>query len=284
MADAPFIPACPLGCATTLQPTEVVLPEGPLRRCPECGQQVSSATEARYLSSMQEFDAPEGTDAGFSNRKRVLRAVEKRIRRHEALSGQPRSAQRWLDVGCSSGGFIKAAKTQGCNIEGVEPAPRAAAAAREAGLTVFTGTLQEAHFPDASFDAVSLSEVIEHLRDPASLLQEIRRLLKPNGVFSLTTGNAESWTMRWIGPRWEYLDLNRHGGHVSFFTPSSLDLLAKRCGLKLVRLETRAVTFSEKGEHGPIKHRVLKAASELLNLPAAMTGNGHKMLAFFQAV
>lgn len=48
-------------------------------------------------------------------------------------------------------------------------------------------------FPDASFDRVLSREVIEHVMDPAAMLGEIRRVLKPGGVAVVTTENEESF-------------------------------------------------------------------------------------------
>ena len=60
-AQQRYIASCPLGCAGSLAVTDIVLPEGPLMRCPECGQRVSQATEAQYVRSLGRFNTAEGT-------------------------------------------------------------------------------------------------------------------------------------------------------------------------------------------------------------------------------
>jgi SAM-dependent methyltransferase len=166
----------------------------------------------------------------------------------------------------------------------VEPAPRAAQAARAAGLKVFEGTLAEAKFPPAGFRAATLIEVIEHLREPGDVLREAWRILGPHGILIIGTGNAASWTVRFMKGRWDYFQVNRHGGHVSFFTPHSLGLLASRCGFRIERVETRHVRFVESYQAPPVVYRGLKVLGEVLNVPGRLLNKGHDMLAFLRRV
>ena len=50
--------------------------------------------------------------------------------------------------------------------------------------------------PDATFDLVWCSEVIEHLRDPAATVAELRRVTRPGGLLVLTTPNSWFWLAR----------------------------------------------------------------------------------------
>ena len=73
---------------------------------------------------------------------------------------------------------------------------------------MFTGYLEQAQFPDSSFDAITLIEIVEHLRDAKALLAECARILKPGGIVLVTTPNAHSWTARAMGARWAGFSLN----------------------------------------------------------------------------
>lgn len=282
MSARPFIETCPLGCGAGFEPTRIVLPEGPLLRCRACGQQVSQATDARYHESMQEFDDPRGTMPGEAAAARGRTLAARRLGRVRALLARPADEIRLLDVGCSSGAFLMAARALGYRAEGVEPAPQAAAAARAAGLQVFPGTLQAASFPDRCFDAVTLFEVIEHLSDPVGLAREVHRVLRPGGIFLIGTANTASWTARAMGAQWEYLSIERHGGHVSFFDTVTMRVLAKRAGFRVARIETRNVRLFERGELPRPLHLATKLVAEALNLPARWLKRGHDMLAFLQ--
>jgi len=278
-----FVTACPVGCEAPLSATGIVLPEGPLLRCADCGQLVSQVTAARYWETMKQFDQPGYNQPGApSQRERGSRVARRRLNAIAALLGRRPQDVRLIDVGCSRGHFVRTAADLGFRAEGVEPAPHIAAAARAAGLNVYTGLLEEQRFPERSFDAVTLFEVIEHLREPRKLLAECRRILKPGGVLLLSTGNTASWTVAAMGPRWDYFDIARDGGHISFFNPQSLRRLAAGCGFAVVRLQTARMKFHERGEVPAWRYTPGKIAAELLNYPARLLGKGHDLLAYLR--
>lgn len=279
---AEYVAACPVGCVAPLVNSRIVLIEGPLRRCVECGQLVSSATEAQYLRSLGRFDNTTGTLPTSNSLSRHEQNSARRLGKIAAVLGRTPATVKLLDVGCSSGAFLMSACRLGFRAEGVEPSADAAHTARSAGLAVFTGYLEQARFPDASFDAVTLIEIVEHLRDALALLTECARILKPGGVMLITTPNAHSWTARAMGARWAGFSLNDMGGHISFFNPQSMRILATRCGLEVHHLETRNVRFFERGQCAPVMHAAAKIAAELLNWPARIAGTGHDLHAYLQ--
>jgi len=284
VAASRLIERCPVGCQSDLVETAIVLPEGPLRRCSLCWQLVSQITAQAFTASMQEFNTPRGTlPTQCTQRRHDVRAA----RLFKTLSAllHAKSGGAWLlDIGCSSGALLGSAKRHGFEVEGVEPAAQAAESARRAGLTVFQGYLQDAGYPAASFDAATLMEVIEHLPDPQALLKEAWRILKPNGVLVVGTGNGASWTVRLVGAGWGYLHVAQHGGHISFFNPDSLRSLAMQCGFSVERIETRRVSLADKQRAGRATYGVLKVVAELLALPARWCGKGHDMLVFLRKV
>jgi 2-polyprenyl-3-methyl-5-hydroxy-6-metoxy-1,4-benzoquinol methylase len=273
-----YLDSCPVGCLSSLVPTDIILAEGPLLRCAGCGHLVSQCSKERYRQCMAEFDDPRGTLPGPDSTARYAQRTRK------CLAGIARSLQRppqeirLLDVGCSTGAFITVALRMGFIAEGVEPAPQAARSAQAAGLRVHQGLLEEIAFPDQAFDVVTMFEVIEHVGEILPLFRECRRILQPKGLLVIGTGNAESWAASFMKSRWEYLQIERHGGHVSFFNPLSIRLLAERSGFQIHSLKTRSMRFYEKGDVHPIIYRLAKIASELLNLPSQLFGKGHDML------
>ncbi|MHB1099557.1 MAG: class I SAM-dependent methyltransferase, partial [Burkholderiales bacterium] len=147
---AQYITSCPVGCDSGLESTPMTLPEGPLLKCPDCGQLISQATEERYRESMMEFDDPKGTLPDAASQGRRFSLGKKWLDKISSLLGKPPAEIRLLDVGCSSGAFLQIAKTLGFAAEGVEPAPRAAQAAKDSGLIVHCGYLQDIGFPPES--------------------------------------------------------------------------------------------------------------------------------------
>lgn len=278
----PYVARCPVGCTAPLQDTAIQLAEGALRRCTGCGQLLSRASEARYADTMAQFNAadfnaPQGRE--LARRQSVAR---QRLARISALLGKAAPQTRVVDVGCSRGQFVAAAIAAGYVAEGVEPAPRIAEAARAAGVPVRTGLLEDQCFADSTFDALTLFEVIEHLRTPLPLLAECRRVLKPGGILLISTANAESWTAAAMGAHWDYFDMERDGGHISFYNPRSIAQLATTSGFEVARIDTARVKFHDK-ENTPRWRYVLgKLAAEALNLPARLAGRGHDMLAYLR--
>jgi SAM-dependent methyltransferase len=145
--------------------------------------------------------------------------------------GQPRA----LDVGCATGALLAALRDRGWEATGVEICAPAAAYGRERyGLDIRACDLASAGFPDASFELVHASHLIEHLNDPAAFLGEAARLLAPGGLLALTTPNVDGFQARLLGARWRSAIYD----HLYLFSARTLtELLASR-GFEVERLVT----------------------------------------------
>jgi SAM-dependent methyltransferase len=101
-----------------------------------------------------------------------------------------RDLERWhapgclLDIGCGGGHMLRAAAARGWSAFGTEAAEEAVSALRrEFGAGRIATAGEEARtFAAATFDAVIMSHVLEHVRDPAAALREARDLLAPRGL------------------------------------------------------------------------------------------------------
>ena len=143
---------------------------------------------------------------------------------------------RLLDVGCGNGRFLAQMRDLGWEVMGIEPDPKAVSIAKEHfGLEVFQGTLEEAGFPDSSFDAIAMNHVIEHVPDPIGLLAECRRVLKPGGKLVVVTPNIQSLGRRLFGEHWRGWEVPRH---LFLFSPKSLRACAERAGFVVQNLRT----------------------------------------------
>ena len=135
-----------------------------------------------------------------------------------------------LDLGCGNGTFLVQAETAGWRAEGIDPDPASVAEARGRGLTAHLGTLDDHPLIPESFDAVTLSHVIEHLVDPVATLAECRRLLRPGGLLWIATPNLASPGYRQYGRDWLGVDAPRH---LVLFTPESLRRTFEQAGFDL---------------------------------------------------
>ncbi|MCX5848954.1 MAG: class I SAM-dependent methyltransferase [Deltaproteobacteria bacterium] len=277
-----YVETCPVGCKGSLQPTDIILSEGCLLRCSVCGQLISQCSKSQYQQSMNEFDNPKGTLSDGDAVERHYRRTGKWLFQIASKLDKPSHEIHLLDVGCSSGAFLSVANNFGFQAEGVEPAPQAAQSACSSGLKVHQGFLEDIKFPSNKFDAVTMFEVIEHVRDALSLLSECHRIIKSGGLLMIGTANTDSWTARTMKSHWEYFDISRHGGHISFFNPQSIRVLAQKCGFKVDSIKTHSVLFLEKEDSSAITYRAAKLITELLNMPSRIVGKGHDMLIFLQ--
>jgi SAM-dependent methyltransferase len=94
-------------------------------------------------------------------------------------------------------------------------------------MTVYESALPRTGLRDETYDAVTMSHVIEHLHDPVSALQEVRRILKPGGTLWIVTPNVESIGHRRFGVNWRGLEPPRH---LVLFSGASLAEALDRAG------------------------------------------------------
>lgn len=99
------------------------------------------------------------------------------------------------DLGCGDGTVIEALRSDGCRVRGTTFLPRDADHVRHreypAGLPVDHGVdlTRDLPLPTAAFDVALCLEVIEHLESHSTLVREIARILRPDGLLVLTTPN-----------------------------------------------------------------------------------------------
>ncbi len=170
---------------------------GDLYRCRECGtvQQPSlpGGEQLHELYRRMRDDSYLGEEQG---RRAAARRLLDKLAPHAG-------AGRLLDVGCGYGLFLDEARQRGYEVVGIELSSDCARYAREVlGLSVLESSLDQAGFERGSFDAIVMTDVFEHLDDPAASLDLCGELLGPDGALMLTTPDPSSWTARLAGPRW----------------------------------------------------------------------------------
>jgi 2-polyprenyl-3-methyl-5-hydroxy-6-metoxy-1,4-benzoquinol methylase len=123
----------------------------------------------------------------------------------------PREGQRTiLDVGCATGVFLAAGDDNWRKV-GVELTAEAAHQARtQFGLQVHQGSIDDISLPSGCFDVVTMWDVLEHVHHPVHTLQQVRTLLRSDGVLVVRVPNLDSWDARLWGRYWAGLDQPRH--------------------------------------------------------------------------
>jgi 2-polyprenyl-3-methyl-5-hydroxy-6-metoxy-1,4-benzoquinol methylase len=122
---------------------------------------------------------------------------------------------RVLDVGCGLGHLVAAFLAHGAKAEGFDTSATARAACKESRVPVLDATRLD-QLPRHCYDAVTAVEVIEHVISPTEFLNALRRVLRPQGVLFISTGNW-NWVRRLPGTPYIMPE-----GHLQYFTPRIL--------------------------------------------------------------
>ena len=94
---------------------------------------------------------------------------------------------RWLDVGCAFGYLIEQAEQRSIEAYGVDISSYALRQSQKARGKLSQAVADALPFRDGVFDAVSCFDLVEHLTNPAAVIEEAQRVLKSNGILLLST-------------------------------------------------------------------------------------------------
>lgn len=138
---------------------------------------------------------------------------------------------RFLDVGCSFGGFLEQAKKYYAPY-GIEYSSHSGSFAKTRfGNSIHIGTLNDHPYPRHFFSVITMIELIEHLEHPFESLSECHRLLEPGGVLVIQTADMAGWQARIKGKNYGYY----LPGHLSYFTQNNLSQVLKKIGFDRIR-------------------------------------------------
>ena len=144
-----------------------------------------------------------------------------------------------LEIGSGPGFFLLRGKERGWNTTGIEPSKQAAEHSRSLGLDIHEVFLDRDTLKGwGGYDVVHMSEVLEHVQDPAELLKNIYQLLNPGGILCVSVPNEYSpfqYALRtqcdyepwWVAPP----------HHINYFDFDSLSGVMERSGFSIVRKE-----------------------------------------------
>jgi SAM-dependent methyltransferase len=155
-----------------------------------------------------------------------------------------RSNGALLDIGCHAGRFLVLARDAGWRAEGTEINERTASHAAQSGAPVHRLPAERVLELGRRFDAVTLTDVLEHIPEPVALLSIVRKTVVDGGwvAIKVPCGPAqllkESWRARLVsGYRATVAD---NLVHVNHFSPASLRLALERAHFGDVRVEIAA--------------------------------------------
>lgn len=253
----------------------------PLVECGVCGMRFLSVQPtpeglARlYSSEYFERDFRCGrSDVGYFSESAFRAENDGLLNAFERLGARG----RLLEVGCAGGWLLQRANARGWQAEGVELSAEAVAHARGLGLEVFHGELSAACLPGGRFDLVYLGDVLEHVPDCRTTLEEVARVLKPGGHLYLrgpltTNSLARALALALYGAVGHVIVLHEPPYHLWEFTPRPLARLLAAVGFDLVALrQSKIPPGHAHGEKSKLQRAVM-AVIDAINVPITRAFN-----------
>ena len=144
-----------------------------------------------------------------------------------------------LDCGCATGFFLGLVKQKGYVPYGIEISDYAVNVAKEkfGGENIFRGNIEDAQFAGAQadiFNAIFMTDYLEHVRSPRETLSAAFRLLKPGGVLIITTPDTSSSSKSLLNESWIHYKTE----HLFYFAQKNMSQLLEQThftGIKFKR-------------------------------------------------
>lgn len=192
------------------RPSARLVPGGGFSGAPFPGKETYVASWELQLLAEERASGPARTAPGFAEAPATVRgrrgdgplesfrpwlvhsfAGRKGHARPDVLALVPTSARSVLDVGCGEGAFGASLEARGARVTGIELDGRAAEVAARRLTRVLSLPAEEAvNALDVRPDAIVLADVLEHLREPATVLRALRATLAPGGLLAFSVPNA----------------------------------------------------------------------------------------------
>jgi SAM-dependent methyltransferase len=247
----PALRSCPLCSADNRAQSASPYSKSPwnLKNCAKCGfvflENPPDYAELEENFAWEKTSAAEeerrATERPFARRlSRGFRHFRQRVLKRDkllTLLNEQLPRGKVLDIGCGGGGVLSRLperfEPHGIEISRALAAQADALAQARGGHVVqasaIVGLTQLA--PD-SMDGALLSGFLEHETQPALLLRELRRVLRPGAPVIIKVPNYGCINRTVRGAKWCGF---RHPDHVNYFTPASLIQLARDCGYRIAR-------------------------------------------------
>lgn len=165
----------------------------------------------------------------------VLAAIERlRNRYFIDICERFQSPGSMVDVGSGNGSLLFEAARRGWQVQGLDPNPIWQEVTSDLGIRPKLGWFPTDLPKGASFDVISMLDVLEHMVDPIEFLRETQQFLNPGGALFIQVPNLNSLLMRLEGAA----NHNWCPSHWSYFDRDALECVAQRAGYECLWVET----------------------------------------------
>jgi 2-polyprenyl-3-methyl-5-hydroxy-6-metoxy-1,4-benzoquinol methylase len=135
-----------------------------------------------------------------------------------------------LDIGCGTGAFLHTMQKNKWSIEGIEPDETARNKAKELYQLQPNNPEKLFNYPNSEYDAITMWHVLEHVHELDAYMQQLKKLLKPDGSIFIAVPNYTSYDANHYKNYWAAYDVPRHLYH---FSPQAMKVLATNNGFEI---------------------------------------------------
>ena len=192
---------CPLCASTRLAPYDRDYLGRSVDGCRQCGLQFMNPQYSQgyldwyygqYYSQCEHEGRLIAGDPAARTRQVAAKSARLRLLEEHVTAG------RLLSIGCGDGLELLLARQSGWQPEGIDVDPDyMRQLSRQLAMPLYGGDLLSLELPGAAYDAIFMDQVLEHLKQPRTYLQEACRLLRPGGVLLVACPNLGSIANRW---------------------------------------------------------------------------------------
>jgi len=144
------------------------------------------------------------------------------------------SAKSILDIGCSSGVFLDVASREGLDTFGIELNKSEYLFAQHKGHKVYNELLENVEFKN-KFDAISLWDVFEHLKDGRFYLNLLKNILSDDGIVFIQIPSADALAAKILQEKCNMFDGLEH---VNLYGVATIKSLAEACGFEVCSIRS----------------------------------------------
>jgi len=171
---------------------------------------------------------------------------------------------RVLDAGCGDGTLLKVLiHLGGLSVYGIDYNALRVGRARENApeAVVMRGLLEDLYISHDFFDIVILSQVLEHIKEDARVLESLTRVLKPDGILILGVPN-EGCFLAQLRNRYLERSISKTTDHVNFYTEKTIRGKIAEAGLTITNTKRTGFFFPH----------------QMLNVLLSSTSRGYKLM------
>lgn len=143
----------------------------------------------RQLYSKNYFVLPDTEQVGIKDNSKaetIRRTEIAKLQVDEWIDYGKMSPGKFIEIGCGTGYLLQEAKKRGWDVMGIDISDYAFKEVRKKGLPIICGTLHDdTQFKKNSFDSAGCYDLFEHQPDPNRFLEEVHRILNPNGILMI---------------------------------------------------------------------------------------------------